>query len=568
VAAQPPSDAELQRRPRLVIAAVAGLFVLTLFGSLVCGDDGGKAVARDYAKQWSAQNFVGMYKLLSDDSKKRVSLDQFSQAQRQALATATVRRLMAHEPKDFKDGSVTVPFTVETRAFGTLKLDADIPLTDDATDAKVKWSDSLALPGLRTGEQLSRQTSLAPRASIFASDGQALAEGPDRTSPIPDVAKEIAGSVGTPDGGIGLTLQAYGYPQDAKVGVSGLEKVFQQQLAGTPGGTLLAGSRTLASTRPRAGRNVNSTIVPSIELAASAALAGRAGGAAAVDPRTGAVLAAAGSAFSETAPPGSTFKIITAAAALESKAATLKSTYPYETQALLDGRPLQNANGETCGGTLVQSFANSCNSVFAPLGVKVGSGRLVEMAEKLGFNKQFPNIPNAAVSTIPPSDQIQGEDATGTTAIGQGEVMASTLAMTMIAAAVGNKGVWIQPTLQKGSRPKTSRAMSLDTALGLKKMMLAVVRYGTGTSAAITGGSVAGKTGTAEIRDTVAADPNDPNAPSGNDPANTDAWFVAFAPSWAPRVAVGVLLVGQGHGGDTAAPAARDVFVEALRKNR
>jgi cell division protein FtsI/penicillin-binding protein 2 len=199
--------------------------------------------------------------------------------------------------------------------------------------------------------------------------------------------------------------------------------------------------------------------------------------------------------------------------------------------------------------------------------VKVGSGRLVETAEKLGFNKQFPEIPNAAVSTIPPSDQIQGEDATGTTAIGQGEVMASTLAMTMVAAAVGNKGVWIQPTMQKGSRPKRSRAMSVSTALGLKKMMVAVVRYGTGTSAAITGGSVAGKTGTAEIRDTVASDPNDPNAPGGNDPANTDAWFVAFAPSWAPRVAVGVLLVGQGHGGDTAAPAARDIFVEALKKN-
>ena len=563
---QRPSDAEVQRRRRVAIAGIAGLFVLILLATFVCGDDGGKAVARNYAKQWSDQNFQGMYDLLSEESKKQISLDQFSQNQRQALATATVRRLIAHEAQGYKDGKVAVPFTVETRAFGTLKLVAEIPLTDDSTDAKVKWDSSLVLPGLRPGEQLSRQTSMPPRASILASNGVALAEGPDRTSPIPDVAKEIAGTVGTPDGGIGLTLQAYGYPQDAKVGISGLEKIFQQQLAGTPGGTLLAGSRQLANTQPRPGRNVNSTIVPSIELAAATALAGRQGGAAVMNPKTGAILAAAGSAFSETAPPGSTFKIITAAAALESHAATLKSTYPYETQALLDGRPVQNANGETCGGSLVQSFANSCNSVFAPLGVKVGSGRLVEMAEKLGFNKSLPNIPNAAVSTIPPSDQIQGEDATGTTAIGQGQVMASTLAMTMIASTIGNKGVFIEPTLQKGTTPKTRRAMSASTAAGVKQMMLAVVRYGTGTSAAITGASVAGKTGTAEIRDTVPTDPNDPNAPAANDPANTDAWFVAFAPSWAPRVAVGVFLAGQGHGGDTAAPAARDIFIEALKR--
>lgn len=565
---QRPSDAELQRRRRIAVGGVAGLFVLILFAGLVCGDDGGRAVARDYAKQWSNQNFEAMYKLLSEDSKKKTSLEAFSQAQRQALATATVRRLIAHEPKDYKDGAVTVPFTVETRAFGTLKLDAQIPLTDDATDAKVAWNDSLVLPGLRPGEQLSRQTSMPPRAAIFASNGQALAEGPERTSPIPDVASEIAGTVGTPDGGIGLTLQAYGYPEDAKVGISGLEKIFQQQLAGTPGGTLLAGTRQLANTQPRPGRNVNSTIVPSIERAAAAALAGRQGGAIAMNPHTGAVLAAAGSAFSETAPPGSTFKIITAAAALDSQAATLKSTYPYETQTLLDGRPVQNANGETCGGTLVQSFANSCNSVFAPLGVKVGSGRLVEMAEKLGFNKPLHNIPSAALSTIPPSDQIQGEDATGTTAIGQGQVMASTLGMTLTAATVANKGVFVQPTLQKGVRPKSTRAMSTKAAADLKQMMIAVVRYGTGTSAAITGGSVAGKTGTAEIRDTVPTDPNDPNAPEANDPANTDAWFVAFAPAWAPRIAVGVMLAGQGHGGDTAAPAAREIFVEALKRSR
>ena len=146
--------------------------------------------------------------------------------------------------------------------------------------------------------------------------------------------------------------------------------------------------------------------------------------------------------------------------------------------------------------------------------------------------------------------------------------MASTLEMTNIAATVANRGLRVQPTLQKGTRPQSTRALNPKVAADLKQMMLAVVRYGTGTSAAISGQSVAGKTGTAEIRDTVPTDPNDPNAPSANDPANTDAWFVAFAPAWAPRVAVGVFLAGAGHGGDTAAPAARDIFLEALKKNR
>jgi len=557
----------VENRRKILLAGAAAVVLAIVLAGLVCGDDAGRGAARDYSKVWATQDFNAMYKRLSPESKAQITAGEFEQKQREALATATVRRLIPHEPKGFKDGAVTVPFTVETRAFGTLKLNATIPLTDDASDAKVKWSNTLLLPGLKAGESLSRKTELPARASIYASDGVSLAEGPTRYSPIPDVASQIAGTVAAPQGGVTLNLEALGYPADATIGVSGLERVFQSQLAGTPGGTLSAGMRTLATTTPRPGRPVHSTIVPDVERAAVTALAGRQGGAAVMTPKTGAILALAGSAFSETAPPGSTFKIVTAAAALQAHVTTLKTNYPYETQALLDGRPVQNANGETCGGTLIQSFANSCNSVFAPLGVKVGSQKLVAMAEALGFNRPFPNVPGATVSSIPDASQIQGEDATGTTAIGQGQVLASALQMTSIAATVANGGWRVQPTLQKptGTVSRT-KAMEGPVAAQLKKMMLAVVRYGTGGAAAIQGASVAGKTGTAEIRDTVSSDPNDPNAGGPNDPANTDAWFVAFAPSWAPRVAVGVLLDGAGHGGDTAAPAARDILVAALKR--
>ena len=566
MAEQRANEAEVARRRRIAVAAVAGLLVAVVGIGLVCGDDGAKSVADRYAKVWAQQNFAEMYGQLSAESKAKISLNSFEQQQRTALATATVRRLTAHGAKDYSNGTVTVPFTVDTRAFGTLKLNAQIPVSDDSSDAKVNWSSSLLLPGVKAGERLSRDTSLPPRAAIYASNGVALAEGPSRTSPIPDVASQIAGTVGVPPGGVGLSGEAQGYPPNAAVGLSGLEKVFQTTVAGRPGGTLRSGVRTLARTVPRPGRAVTSTIVPNIERAAVAAMAGRLGGAAVTAPRTGAVLALAGSAFSETAPPGSTFKLITASAALDAKLTTLKTQYPYETQAYLDGRALQNDNGESCGGSLLQSFANSCNSVFAPLGVKVGAQRLVAMAEKLGFNRPMPNIPAAAISSIPQPSGLQGEDATGSAAIGQGQVVASPLAMTSVAAAIANGGLFVTPTLVKSTvRPAGSRAMAKSTAAGMKQMMLAVVRFGTGTAGAIPGQSVAGKTGTAEIRDTVAPDPNNPDASQGDPAANTDAWFVAFAPAWAPRIAAGVLLDAAGHGGDTAAPAVHDIMLEALK---
>lgn len=575
----PPSDPIALRRKAAVGLSALALTAIVAAG-LICGDDGGRGVARSYAAAWARQDFQAMYSQLSKESKAKLSFTSFSTQQSEALATATVRRLTAHDAGKVSDNASQVPFTVETRAFGTLRLTARIPLTADNSDASVVWSSSLLLPGLRRGESLSRTTSLPPRAALIAANGVALAEGPFRVSTIPEVASEVVGTVGSPVGGIGLTLKALGYPADAAVGITGLERIFQSKLAGTPGGTLSAGARLLANTTPKQGRAVRTTIVPSIELAAITAMAGRQGGAAVIRPNTGEILALARSAFSEVAPPGSTFKIITAAAALDSKVATLKTVYPAATKTVLDGHSIQNANGESCGGTLVQSFAYSCNSVFAPLGVKVGAARLVEMAENLGFNRPLKNIPGASISRIPQASELQGADAAGTSSIGQGQVVASALEMASVTATVANGGVRAEPTLTLVTRPTaTKRAMSPEVARAMRTLMLAVVKYGTGMSAAIPGVAIAGKTGTAEIRNTVPIDPNnpvDPNEPVDpntplvipNDPANTDAWFVAFAPAWHPRIAVCVLLDGAGHGGDTAAPAARDILVAALKNRR
>ncbi|MEA2451175.1 MAG: penicillin-binding protein, partial [Thermoleophilaceae bacterium] len=273
---------------------------------------------------------------------------------------------------------------------------------------------------------------------------------------------------------------------------------------------------------------------------------------------SGKVRALAGIAFSAPQPPGSVFKIVTATAALEQKVAKPTTQYPVATHAVIDGVTLENASGESCGGTLVQSFAHSCNSVFAPLGVKLGAGRLVDAAERFGFNEP-PKLAGAAPSTIPPASEIDSPLAVGSTAIGQGKVLATPLQMALTASAIANGGVRHEPTLLEGSEPsKPFRVTTRKVARQVERMMIEVVRSGTGTAASLAPISVAGKTGTAELESTA--------GPTANPTASeTDAWFAAYAPTGKPKLAVGVLFVKAGGGGAVAAPAARVVLEAALR---
>ena len=118
-------------------------------------------------------------------------------------------------------------------------------------------------------------------------------------------------------------------------------------------------------------------------------------------------------------------RMITTAGVLTAKLATAHTVFPYATFATLDGVKLNNANGEECGGSLELAFAVSCNSVFTPLGVKLGAARLVATAERFGFN-HTPGIPGVPESTLPPAGEIQGELAVGSTAIGQGRDLANS----------------------------------------------------------------------------------------------------------------------------------------------
>lgn len=549
-----------------LVVAVAGVAV----GAIVlAGGDDQTELATRYGQAFAKGDYPGMYALLSASDRRNLTAERFSELQREARDTATVTKVRTGLVTKADGDRYRVPVTVETSMFGELKGDLLLPIVKDGSTAAVDWSQALSFPGLRAGEKLKRTTTLPTRAGILASDGTVLVEGEDRIPNSDPALSSIVGQMGPIPEDQKDTYAKAGVPADASVGLTGLERVFDERLRGQPGGTLSAGTRQIASAEPREASDVRTTIQPAAQKAAVAALAGRLGGIAVVKPSNGAILALAGAAFSGLQPPGSTFKIITATAGLQHDAAKPSTVYPVETAATLSGVELQNADGESCGGTLVASFEHSCNSVFAPLGAKVGAKHLVETAEEFGFNQDL-GIPGAATSSIPSAEQLGDDDLVlGSTAIGQGQVQATALQMALVAATIAERGERPTLTLQAGRAAERKRVMPKQVGSDVASMMAGVVSRGTGALAKVEGVKVAGKTGTAELRTTQgdcdAENPPPGGCPDADDTSDTTAWFAGYAPAGSPKVAVAVQLPGQGKGGDTAAPAFREVVTAALK---
>jgi peptidoglycan glycosyltransferase len=200
---------------------------------------------------------------------------------------------------------------------------------------------------------------------------------------------------------------------------------------------------------------------------------------------------------------------------------------------------------------LTQAFIESCNSVFAPLGAKIGAERLVQTARAFGFGERQ-TIPASKPSTISTAPDLHDDLAVGAAAIGQDRDLATPLEMASVGATIAMGGQRARPRVTTLDPVVRRRVVSAKTAREVRSMMIDVVRSGTGTAAAIAGVQVAGKTGTAELR------------PNSKDPKDADAWFVAFAPARDPKVSVAVMLVGAGFGGTAAAPIAKRVLAAAL----
>jgi peptidoglycan glycosyltransferase len=269
-------------------------------------------------------------------------------------------------------------------------------------------------------------------------------------------------------------------------------------------------------------------------------------------------------------PPGSTFKVVTAAAGLESGVITPETTIDAPGSIIDEGHELANDYNQDWGEiTLDTALTNSVNTWFAQLGQKVGQDKLFSMMEKFGFNATPPiDLPEDEVE---PSGVFEGEELlthndpvdVARVAIGQERLLVTPLQDAMVAAAVANDGKLMKPQIWKrvvnvdGSVTKTmkpsvySEPISAKTAAELTTAMEGVVEEGTGTNAAISGVPVAGKTGTAETPY---------NKECGGGEEENQAWFMGFAPADHPKIAIAATVsCTEEFGGDIAAPIFRDV---------
>jgi len=278
-------------------------------------------------------------------------------------------------------------------------------------------------------------------------------------------------------------------------------------------------------------------------------------------------------ATAATYPPGSTFKVITTAAALQSGVASSGTEYPDLVELELPGSTatISNFDGGVCtNGTevsLADAFTRSCNTIFGMVGMQAGAEALVDAADGFGFNLAVPFDLRTVPSVIPPAASFENDlPGVAQSAIGQRDVQATPLQMAMVAAAVANGGEMMEPYLVQevfnadGIVEKTTepvawrRAVSPATAATLTDLMERVVTAGTGRRAAVPGVRLAGKTGTAEVPG-----------------AAPHAWFIGFGPvdaGDAPQIALAVLVESGGDagesasGGTVAAPIAKAVFSE------
>ncbi|AXI78644.1 peptidoglycan D,D-transpeptidase FtsI family protein [Peterkaempfera bronchialis] len=359
--------------------------------------------------------------------------------------------------------------------------------------------------------------------------------------------------------------------------------------------------------KPKQGGNVITTIDYKAQKAAYDALKGKKGAAVAIDPTTGAILALVSTpsydpgkfagqdteaytkylndpdkpmlnrALKETYPPGSTFKIVTAAAMFESgvykspddRTDTPQDYYLPNTHTRL----VNESENEPCANATVQiAMEYSCNTVFAKIGDTVGKDKLADQAEKLGFNNPKVDTPVRAAESVFPRDSDR--PGTALDAIGQHNTRVTPLQMAMVAAAVANNGSLMQPymvdkeqapdltTISQTKPKEMSRAFSPETAQKLQTLMQGVVQspHGTGTAAQIPGVTVGGKTGTAQ---------------HGEDNKELPyAWFISYAKTGdTPKVAVAVVVESDAGtyrpgiaGGKLAAPVAKAIMQAIVGK--
>ncbi|MER8006299.1 penicillin-binding transpeptidase domain-containing protein [Streptomyces sp. NPDC094149] len=393
----------------------------------------------------------------------------------------------------------------------------------------------------------------------------------------------------------GYASQAYAPTQ--------LEGIYQDLLNGTDN-RLKSVMDTVTGKRADPG-DVVTTIDPDVQKAAYDALGAKKGAAVAIDPKTGKILAVvstpsyaptsltdantAGTAWKklnadpdkpltnralrQPLPPGSTFKLVVAAAALEdglysSVDQRTDSPDPYTLPGTTRELSNENPNAPCEDASIRTALEYSCNNVFAKMAVKLGQDKVRAMAEKFGFDNDSQDVPVRAYTSVYPSDM--NESSTALTGIGQYDVTATPLQMAMVSAAIANGGKLVSPHMVSqitdggGDVLKdydddagTKEIVSSSTAEQLQSAMQTVVEKGTGTNARISGVTVGGKTGTAQHGE--------------NNSQTPYAWFTSYGKAGGKEVAVAVVVEqsnaarSEVSGNGLAAPVAKAVMQAALK---
>jgi len=384
------------------------------------------------------------------------------------------------------------------------------------------------------------------------------------------------------------------------LGSAGVEKTYNDELAGRTLDLSFQDVRDLFVDKQRTG-DLNLTVRADLQRIATQQLGQREGSVVALNPRTGEILAMVSfptydpnllanhdtkaaadvATLLDASPskprlartyqdrffPGSTFKVVTATAALTSGAITADApTYPVRNAYTPPGttRPLQNFGGSSCGGALFEVLRVSCNTAFAQMGVDTGPEAMVATAERFGFNKDVPiDLTRPARSNFP-TDFKRNLPALAQSAIGQNDVAATPLQMAMVAGAVANDGEVMVPHVLHDVRDTDGNvvhtfhpsvwttAMDRGTAALMRDAMLGVVEQGTAARLKVPGFVVGGKTGTAQL---------------GTTPPRSHAWIIGFGgpAGELPTIAVAVIVEGQEGaseqtGGRVAAPIAQAVL--------
>ena len=559
-----------RRTHRRRIAAVFALVVVVGAAAAVLVVRHRRQVAAAHRSQREAEQVVASYlgALSRGDTTAAAAVVEPSQrAAATALLGATQKQLDIASATYQAIGAVVsrgktpgVGFSVQLvlRGLGDYAFDARLPLAKVAGHWAVDFSPAVVHPQLTPGASFVRDRHLGKAGRVLMSDGTSMLIAD------PDLAANLRGQVTT------LTSDAQAralgplFLAGDDAGTTGLERGLSAQLQGTPGGSIgikdAAGHvTTLKQYALTDGHDVTTTLSLKVQQAGEAALAPLAnpGALVALDVRTGAVLALVnhprgglGRAIAVPYPPGSTFKILTATAALMDgiPAGQVLSCSP---QVTIDGRTFHNAEHESYGDqTFTQAFATSCNTWFVQLADRVYKAKpdlLTQAAQLYGFAQTQAAAGGVLPLTSfggfypPPKD---GAAAAGQ-AIGQDQVLASPLQMASVAAAVAT-GTWHSPHVTTDATV-TSHLLPGGVAATLRTFMAAVLQgNGTAAKSGLPAGTF-GKTGTAET------------TASASDAKKTDSWFIGFRNG----IAFAVEVDEAGFGADVAAPAAAR-FLTAL----